>query len=168
MRWQRWARLVRDGRGSGRRRTGARIDPRLEELVRAAIDAAVKRRFDKLDEALRSFPDDEAVGKGVELAMAVTSYVMIDAHSGMPTDEQIRSIAGDVAEMESWAQPSADQVHAFLSCLLAGQPLGDRFDAESAIILTFVVAGSLLASLHEPAEKWWDYLDRAETAIESI
>jgi hypothetical protein len=144
-----------------------KIDPQMEPLVRTAIDAAVKRSFDKLNAALRSFPNDDAVRKGVELSLAVCGFVMIDAHSGTPNDEQVRVVAEDIAEMEQWAEPTADEIHTFLSRLLSGQPLADQFSAESVIILAFIVTAALLASFHNPDEKWWDYLDRAEAVIGS-
>jgi hypothetical protein len=139
----------------------------VEPLVRATIDAAVKRDPDKLNAALRSFPSDEGVRKGVELALAVASFIMIDVHSGRPTDEQIRVVADDLAEMETWAEPTSDEIHTFLSHLLSGTPFEEQFSAENVIMLTFIVTAGLLASFHLPDEKWWDYLDRAEAAIEA-
>lgn len=144
-----------------------KIDERVEPHVRTAIDAAVKRNFEKLDAALRAFPDDDAVRKAVELTLVVISFVMYDVHDGKPSAEQIRAVAGKLAEMEAWAEPTADEVDTFLGKLLNGQQFVPEVPAESIIILSFVVAANLLSSFRNQDERWWDYLDRAESVIEA-
>jgi hypothetical protein len=144
-----------------------KIDDRVEPFVRTAIDAAVKRDFEKLNTALGAFPDDDAVKKAVELALAVVGFVMYDVHQGKPSPEQIRVVATKLAEMEAWAEPTADEVDAFLKKLLNGQPFAPEVPPENVIVLSFVAAANLLSSFHTKDERWWDYLDRAEAAIEA-
>jgi hypothetical protein len=144
-----------------------KIDDRVERIVRTALDAAVKRDPKKLDEALRSFPNDDAVRKGIELALAVCGFVMIDVHGGRPTDGQIRAVADKLADMEHWARPTPDEVHNFLTTVLSGTSFPAEVPSESVIILAFVVAANLLASFRKEDDRWYDYLDRAEAAIEA-
>jgi hypothetical protein len=152
---------------TGAEEPAMKINDRVEGLVRDALDAAVKRDSAALDAALRAFPNDDAVREGVALALAICAFIMIDIYEGKPNDDQIRAIAEKAAQMETWAEPTADEVHALLSRLLNGAPLADAMPTENIIILAFVVTASLLASLHLKEEQWWNYLDRAEAAIES-
>jgi hypothetical protein len=143
------------------------IDEQVEPLVRSVLGAAVRRDFDKMNAALGAFPTDDAARKGVELALAICAFIMIEIHEGKPEDDQIREIAEEVADMETWAGPTADEIHTLLAKLLNSEPLAGAVPTESIIILAFVVAASLLASLHLKDELWWNYLDRVEMAIES-
>jgi hypothetical protein len=144
-----------------------KIDDRVEPLVRTALDAAVKRNFDKLTTALSAFPDDDTVKKAVELTLAVTGFIMYDVHRGKPSSEQIRAVATKLAEMETWAEPTADEVDTFLGKLVNSQPFAAEVPPENVIILSFVVAANLLSSFRKPEERWWDYLDRVEAAIDA-
>lgn len=143
-----------------------RIDDRAEPLARAAIDAAVKRDFEKLEAALQNFTSDDVTQRAVELALAVASFVLYDVHEGKPTPAQTRVVAVKIAEMETWAEPTAEEVEDFLSRLLGGHPFAAVMPPESVIVLSFVVTANLLSSFRKSDEKWWDYLDRAEAAIE--
>lgn len=143
-----------------------RIDDEVEGIVRDALDAAVKRNPTKLNNALRCFPNDAAVQSGVELALAVASFVMIDVHAGRPTGAQIRAVADKAAEMENWAVASPDEVFDLLNNVLSGTPFPASAPPEDVIILTFVVTANLLASFRTEDERWFAYLDRAEAAIE--
>jgi hypothetical protein len=143
-----------------------KIDEQVEPLVRTVLEAAVRRDRAQLETALRAFTTDDAVRKGVELTLAVAGFVLIDAHGGKPDDHQIRVDAEKIAKMEEWAVPTADEIHTLLSRLLSGQSLTHQLPAESVIVLAYVVTASLLASLALKEENWWNYLDRAEAAIE--
>ncbi|GAB3150671.1 hypothetical protein GCM10027290_38580 [Micromonospora sonneratiae] len=144
-----------------------KISSRVEPLVRNAIHAAVKRDFLKLEEALKSFPDDRAVQQGVELALAVTLYVMRDIHQGKPSDEETVAVAVEIARAEAWARPTEEEVSTFLLRLMNGQRFAESVPIENVIILAFVSVANLLASCHRDDENWWDYLDRAEAALEA-
>jgi hypothetical protein len=144
-----------------------KVDERAEPFVRTAIHAAVQRDFASLDEALQGFPDDETTKAAIELALAVIEFVMIDAHGGMPTAANIRADAEDVCSMETWAEPTVDEVESFLTKLLNGERFAGTVPPENVFILSFVVAANLLSSYRRDDEKWWDYLDRVEAAIEA-
>jgi len=144
-----------------------KISDRVEPLMRRAIDAAVKRDAAKLDAALNSFPDDQAVTEAVELALAVVRYVLWDQYQGKPTDAEAEAVAVEITRAEAWAQPIESEVVTFLQRLVNGVPFAGEVPAEQVIILAFVSAANLLASCHRENEKWWNYLDRAEAAIEA-
>ncbi|SDT61000.1 hypothetical protein [Actinoplanes derwentensis] len=144
-----------------------KIDERVEALTRSAIDAAVKRNFGKLEAALQAFPDDDAARGSVELALAVTSFVLYEVYAGKPTPEQTRVVAVDLVEMEKWAEPTVDEVDGFLSRLLNGQAFAPTIPAQDVIVLAFIVTAHLLSSFRKGDEHWWDFLDLAETAIEA-
>jgi len=145
-----------------------RIDDRIEPLVRNAIHAAVVSDLGKLEKALQAIPDDEAAQKAIELGISLIYFLMVDIHRGRPTEDEVRGIAAGVAEVEAWAEPTEEEVTTFLLHLMKGEPLAGVMSAESIIVLTFIVAANLLSSCRRDDEEWWDYLDRAEAAIEAV
>ncbi|WP_328848655.1 hypothetical protein [Micromonospora zamorensis] len=144
-----------------------KINSSVEVTMRATIHAAVKRDFATLDERLRSLKDDDNAAATVELALAVVGFLMVDIHGGRPGDDQIVAVAGEVAEAESWAQPTRREVADFLMKLMRGEPFASAVPAENVIVLAFVVAANLLSSCRRDDEKWWDYLDRIEATMEA-
>lgn len=113
-----------------------------------------------------SFPDNQAVTEAVELALAVVRYVIWDQYQGKPTDAEAEAVAAEITRAEAWAQPTESEVVTFLQRLVNGVPFAGEVPAEQ-VILAFVSAANLLASCHRENEKWWNYLDRAEAAIEA-
>jgi hypothetical protein len=144
-----------------------KIDQRAEVMARAAIHAAVKQDFAKLDETLRGFSDDESTRKAVELTLAVILFVLEDSYSRKPDDDQVRAVAAAIAESEAWVQAAAEEISTFLLRLTNGEPFAGVVPTEDVFILGFAVAGYLLSSKRRDGEKWWDYLDRAEAALEA-
>lgn len=144
-----------------------KIDSRVEPIVRNTIHAAVISDFAKLDQALQSFPDDEATQKAVELGIALIYFLMVDSHRGRPSEGQIRGVSAEIARAEARASPSEEEVTIFLLLLMKGEPLAGSAPIENVFILTFIVAANLLSSCRRPDEEWWDYLDRAEAALEA-
>ncbi|MEH1017628.1 hypothetical protein V6U90_31710 [Micromonospora sp. CPCC 206060] len=102
----------------------------------------------------------------MELALGVTLFAMRDIHDGEPSPEETEAMAVEIARAESWARPTEAEVIVFLRRLVAGEPFGGAVPAENVVILAFVSAANLLASCHRDGEEWWDYLDRAEAALE--
>jgi hypothetical protein len=143
------------------------IDERVEPLVRSTIEAVVKRDMAALQGAFARFPDDESMTYGAQLASAVGLYVLHDVYGREPTAAEIRAVANKLAEMESWTDVTADEVVLFLSAALAGQRADRVLPLERVAILPYVIAGNLLASCCKEGEWWFDYLDRAESAIEA-
>jgi hypothetical protein len=145
-----------------------KIDDRIEPLVRNALDAAVRHDEDRFDAALRGFPDDLARAKGLELAISICLFALIDAYGGVPSAAQTRAAAEEIAGMEEWAGVSVDDVHRYLTAVLNRQ-LVDAMDAQTAVMLTFIVTASILASSSklQDGEWWFNYLDRVEAALES-
>ncbi|MGW4498410.1 hypothetical protein ACWENR_07295 [Micromonospora sp. NPDC004336] len=144
-----------------------KIDSSVEAAMRVTIHAAVKRDFGMLDQQLQALRSDELARSTVQLTLAVVGYLMTDVHGGRPTPEQVTAIATEIAKAESWARPTRDEIEVFLSKLMSGEPFGEAVPIENIIVLTFVVAANLLSSCRRDDEKWWDYLDRAEAAIEA-
>ncbi|GIJ49402.1 hypothetical protein Val02_62880 [Virgisporangium aliadipatigenens] len=143
-----------------------KIDKNVEPLVRKALAAAVKRDPDLLATALRAFPNDDAIRRGSELAIAVAGLVAIDIHSGRPTDSELRTLAQEIADSEAWAGFSADDVYTFLATMFAGRPVAEVLTPEKVSVLIFLVPATLLSAFRREDENWWDHLDRAEAAIE--
>jgi hypothetical protein len=144
-----------------------KINEQVETRVRAVLDAAVRRDRDKLNLALRAFPNDDAARQGVELAIAVAAYVMLDVHHGRPSDEQVATVAQEIADAEGWAGFTADEIGRFLSYTLAGKSLAGVLPDDAVILLSFIVPATLLSAFRPKEEIWEAYLDRAEASIES-
>ncbi|MEU5939779.1 hypothetical protein ABZ807_11380 [Micromonospora sp. NPDC047548] len=144
-----------------------KIDDRVEQLVRDALHWAVKSDADRFDEALRAFPDEGTRRGALELLIAICGFATIDVFGDRPSEPQIRALAGEVAEMESWSSVTAGEVAAFVAAVLAGQRLIDSLPAESVVVLAFVVAAHLLSAKPKAEGEWWfNYLDKVEAAIE--
>lgn len=144
-----------------------KIDSKVEPLVRNAIHAAVISDFSKLEKALQGLTDDESARKAIELAISLVYFLMVDIHEGRPTEDEIRGIAAGVAQVEAWARATEEEVATFLLHLMKGESLAGAVPTENVIVLTFVVAANLLSSCRRDDEQWWDYLDRAEAALEA-
>lgn len=144
-----------------------RIDAGAEVMARAAIHAAVKQDFAKLDETLRGFSDDELTRKAVELTLAVILFVLRDAYGGKPDDNQVRALAAAIAQSEAWVRATAEEISIFLLRLVNGESFVGKVPTENVVILGFVVAGYLVSSKRRDDEKWWDHLDRVEAALEA-
>lgn len=145
------------------------VDDRVEPLAREALTAVVKRDPDRLDRAFAAFSGEgeEAARAGVRLAMSVALYVLHDQYGGMPPEADLRAVAGKVAEMERWSQVTSDEVVAILTAAAEGTPGDEVLPMERVVVLPFIIAGNFLSGFRRPDENWWDYLDRAEAAIES-
>jgi hypothetical protein len=144
------------------------IDERVEPLVRQALEGAVKSDENRLDAALKAFPDEATRLAGLRLALAICGAVVLDLYKGQPSGEQRRALAEKVAEMEGWASLTAVDVDTFLTALLAGSPLEEAMDPESVVPLTFIITGSLLSAAPQAEDRYWfNYLDHVEAAIEA-
>jgi hypothetical protein len=143
------------------------IDDRVEPLVRDTLYAAVRQDFDQLETALQAFPDDQSSRKGAELALAIGAVTLLDVYGRKPTPTEIRAVGDKLCQMETWAEPTPDEVNTFLTKLVDGESLEGALPAESVVILAFVVAANLLSSCHKEGEEWWDYLDRIEAGLEA-
>jgi hypothetical protein len=144
-----------------------KIDSKVEPIVRNTIHTAVISDFSALSRALQGFPDDETTRKSIELGISLIYFLMIDIHEGEPSEEDIRGVAAEVARAEAWAKPTTEEVTTFLLRLMNRERFAGSVSTENVFILTFVVAANLLSSCRRDDEEWWDYLDRAEAALEA-
>ncbi|MFC5922640.1 hypothetical protein [Micromonospora vulcania] len=145
-----------------------KIDARVEQLVRDTLHWAVKRQPAEFDEALTAFSDLSARHTATELLVAISVFVSADICGGKPTPQQIRELANEVAETEKWSSVTSPEIEAFLSAILSGRPLAGVLPAGSVVVLSFVVAASLLSMRPKSEGEWWfNYLDKVEAAIEA-
>ncbi|MEU4562963.1 hypothetical protein AB0F72_31670 [Actinoplanes sp. NPDC023936] len=145
-----------------------KIDFSVEPLVREALGAVVGKDLARLQQALGAFTSDEAAIHGLNLATAVSLYVLYDLNEGVrSTNEELAEIAGEVATAEKWVGPAEDEVNKYLQAAHSGTRVDQILPMERVIILAYVIAANLLASYCDEGEHWWDFLDRAEAAIEA-
>ncbi|MCO1597809.1 hypothetical protein M8C17_21905 [Micromonospora sp. RHAY321] len=145
-----------------------KIDDRTEQLVRDTLHWVVKRDLDKLDAALKAFPDETARKAALALVVAISGFVLIDLHNARPTPDQVAVLAAEIGRMEAWASVSADEAASFMNAVVAGRSLTERLAPDDIVVLAFVVAGSLLSARPLPEGQWWfNYLDKVEAAIEA-
>lgn len=143
------------------------IDSQVEVALRQILYAAIKRDQEAISKAVDDLPSIETKVRAGQLSIAVALYALHEIHSGKPTTDQLSQVADEVAENESWANVTADEARKLLVAALDGHRLDDVLPQDSALFLTFIVTGSLLAGWHRKNEEWWDFLDRAEAAIEA-
>lgn len=144
-----------------------KIDRQVEPLVREALTAVVKRDPERLARALATFPAGEATVSGARLAMAVALYVLRDQSGQTPTEKEIRVVAGDIAKAEDWTDVTPDEITTALNSALGGVRADSVLPMERILLLAYVIAGYLVSSYRRDDDEWWDYLDRAEAAIEA-
>jgi hypothetical protein len=104
---------------------------------------------------------------GYRLAAAVAVYVLEDQYGRQPFAEEIHAVAAKLVELEGWTDVTADEVVKFLTALYAGQRVDEVLPLQRAFLVSYVLAADLLSSCHREGEWWFDYLDRAEAAIEA-
>lgn len=144
------------------------IDSRVEPLVRAVLNAVVKRDAERLQAALTAFPDADKMATGYRLAAAVALYVLHDQYGRQPTPDEIRAVADKTAELENWTDITSNEIRDFLTAIYAQNTTADAImPLKRAVLVSYVLTGDLLSSCRRQDEKWWDYLDRAEAAIEA-
>ncbi|MDG4805244.1 hypothetical protein O7634_00535 [Micromonospora sp. WMMD1120] len=98
----------------------------------------------------------------------MSGFILIDLHGARPTPQQVNALAEEISRMEAWAAVSVGEAASFMNAVVAGQPLTERFTPPNAVVLAFVVAGSLLSAKPMPEGQWWfNYLDKVEAAIEA-
>jgi hypothetical protein len=145
------------------------FDDQTEGSLRSILDAVVKSDTEAFDTAVRSLKQEDRAADVLELAVAVLSYAIFDTYEGKPTAADVELIAQTVTEMEGWVNLDPVEVREYLTGVLAGKPLSEILDPQSAFFLTFIIAGSVLAASPKISEgEWWfNYLDRVEAAIEA-
>lgn len=146
-----------------------RIDERVEALVRATLDAAVNRDVGRFESALAGFIDEETARAGLELALAVSAFVISEVEGGRPAPERLAELAEEISHQEAWLGLTERDVAAYLTALTAGTPLADALPAEGIVVIPYAVAANLLAASSQPdqGEWWFNYLDKVEAAIEA-
>jgi hypothetical protein len=143
------------------------IDRQVEPLLRESLTAVVKRNPERLAQALAAFPDDETAVTGARIAMAVALYVLQDQSGHPPTEDEIRTVARGIVASEDWTDVTEAEVTAALSSAVTGTRADSVMPLERVLILAYVIAGYLVSFYRRDDENWWDYLDRAEAAIET-
>lgn len=146
-----------------------RIDDHVEGLARSALDAAVHKDPTRFQRALGAFRDENTAVSAVELVLAVIASVLFEVHDGLPSREQVRDLAGDIAQQESWVELRSSDVESLLVGVTFGEQERLSSLADNASLVAFVVAANLLATASQPDEgEWWfNYLDKVEAAIEA-
>jgi hypothetical protein len=144
-----------------------KIDSRIESLVREALTAVVKRDPKRLQTAIAVFPDEHALTAGYRLAAAIALYILHDQYGRQPTPAEIRAVADKLVELEGWTDIRAEEVVRYLTTLYDGTRVDEVLPLERAFLVSYVLAGDLLSTCRHTTEDWWDYLDRAEAALEA-
>ncbi len=144
-----------------------KISSEVEPLVREALTAMVKSDPERLRRAFLDFPNDNAMTAGAEIATTVSLYVLTDVYGRKPSHEEIVAVAEKLVEMEDWTDVTADEVVTFLTAAFDGNPMDQILPLDRIGPLAYLTAGNLLSSCCKDGEFWYNYLDRAEAAIEA-
>jgi len=144
-----------------------KIDDGIESLARDVLNAVVKKDPDRMAGALRAFPDENAMTEGYRLALAVALFVVQDQYHSVPDSVAIRALAEKAAELEDWTDITADEFATLLEGAYSRTRLDQLLPLDRVVLISYVLAGDLLAGFCKPGEWWYDYLDRAEAVIEA-
>jgi hypothetical protein len=143
------------------------IDDRMEGLVRTTLHAAISRDPVSLRQAISAFPDAATATAGYRLAVTVALVILEDQRGRRPTEAEVRQVADTFAADDDWTGITSDEIVALVSAAHRVVMVDTLLPIERAVFVSYVLAGGLLAAHHRPDEKWWDYLDRIESALEA-
>jgi hypothetical protein len=143
-----------------------RIDERVEPLVREILTGVVKRDEDRFIRGLEALPDDTAAAKALELAVAVTSFVMAEQYGRVPNLNEIQRVAAAVADAESWSGLTEAQLAEALTAMV--ETRSANLEPQAVVAAPFVLAGYALSVGAEDNEWWFNYLDRVEAKLERL
>lgn len=145
-----------------------RIDPKAEQLTRDLFGHALRAEDEDFQGRLAG-ADAETVSDGIRLAATIAAYVAIDACGGeKPSDDDLRTIAANLAEADEHYALSADEVQTYLvKGVFGGQAIHELLPSEDAVRLPFIIGVYLVSGYHDDNQAWWDYLDEVEAAIEA-
>jgi hypothetical protein len=138
-----------------------RIDPRLEERLREAYRGVAGRDGERMVAALRGL-DEEDFGRVLRYGRFVIAFVLKDRFPRGAGDAELRAAARTIVDAaEGWADvgDEATVVRFLRSVAAADENLHD-LDRETAVGLTFVCGGTLLATHGDEDGDWSDYLDQ--------
>nr|MDT0660354.1 hypothetical protein [Micromonospora sp. DSM 115978] len=146
-----------------------KIDDRIERLLRATMDAAVHRDTPRFEKALKKFRDGESVRQAVDLALAISAFVLFQMHNGKPSAAQISELAASISRQEAWMGLTPGDVESLLGGMLNGQPTRAPLVADTIMVPAILIATNFVATTSQPSkgEWWFNYLDKIETAIET-
>lgn len=147
-----------------------RIDRGTERLAREVLAGVVSRDPDRVAAGLEALAEADAVAEAMRLTFAVARSALLRVHEGgLPSERQNRELAGHVAESESWAPVSADEVHDVLEALCdpARRPdLAQESLVNAVFVLTGFLLSSYLTALGYPS--WTDFLDDVLNALDAV
>ena len=69
--------------------------------------------------------------------------------------------------MEDWTDVTSDEVTTFLTAAYDGTRADQILPTNRIAPLAYLIAGNLLSSCCREGEFWFNYLDRAESALEA-
>ncbi|GGK40003.1 hypothetical protein GCM10010124_35860 [Pilimelia terevasa] len=147
------------------------IDDRIEDLVRQALNAVIRRSLPLLEQAIHVFGDDPSRTEGSRLACAIASFAAHERHGRTPTPAEIDAFATDVSDRERWSGVTAVEVRALLTVVTghAGRDgINQLLPPHRVALVCYVTAGSLLVDARDGDEAWWEALDRVEAGIEAM
>lgn len=148
-----------------------RIDDRIEDHVRKALHAVLRRSPALLEQAAHAFADAASRTEGYRLACAITAVMVHDLRQRPPTPAEVDGLATTVAAAAHWSGVAAVEVRALLA-VITGQAgragAGALLPAHRLGLVCFVTAGSLLLATGSPDEPWWEQLDRVEARVEAM
>ncbi len=147
-----------------------RIGQDVEQVVRSILLAVIAEDADELKtqvDALVELPEQSSVAEGVRLAAAVSIHALIDLFERVPTADEMRTLSEDLANDEPWLDVTSTEIETLLRAFVEKRQPDGTLPPERVAVLSFFITASLLSAGHNDDEKWWQYLDRIEAAIEA-
>lgn len=144
------------------------INSGVEELTRKLFGYAIRAELDDLQTQLRAL-DQATMTEALRLAVMVAGAVVLDVTEGKrPSDADLRKMASTAASVEKRYALDEDKVYTYLARSVFGDvPLEEALGATDVASVPFLVTGNLLGSYTHEGQKWWEFLDQIEAAIEA-
>jgi hypothetical protein len=144
------------------------INPKAEKSTRELLGHAIRGELPELAVAIQA-AGNETYRQCIALCLLVAGYVAVDVCKRWPIDADIREVARNAAEADGRMELTESDFYGFL----AGSVLGDETldqalgTIEAAATLPVLLTGSLLLTFRPRGQKWWDYLDAIESALDA-
>lgn len=142
-----------------------KIDPVIEPLVRATLDAAVKSEAKRFEQALGAFRSPEMLAEALNLTTAIVLAILHQQYEGGPNESELEQVAEEVSANEGWASLRHAEYLGTLTSMVSGQR-DEAIEPQAMAVAAFVIAAYLLAAGTQKPKWWFEYLDEVEAVLE--
>lgn len=142
-----------------------RIDPKIESLVRKAMNASVRSNPDEFEAALAPFEHLDTAAEALRLTTGIAIWLLHREFEGEPNEVDLDEVADEVHRSESWSELTRAEIREALQVMTTGAP-PSGVEPKAIFIAALVLGAYLLAAGIKAPKQWYEYLDDVEAVLE--